>query len=542
MTPGKDNGFIKQAGILAIAGIICRMIGILYRSPLTGIIGDEGNGYYTSAYNIYTIILLVSSYSIPSAISREISIKLAVQEYKNAHRIFHCAIIYVIVIGGIASIFTFFGAGLLVGANSVRVLKIFAPTIFLSGLLGVLRGYFQAHNSMLQTSVSQIIEQLFNAVISIAAAYILMNSLSYSGTTSRAVSGASGSAVGTGSGVLAALIFMWLVYLHHVKALRQHELEDKSSRLMSYGRIFRNIFRNVTPMLFSTFIYNFSTSLNQTIYTGICSGLKGRREEEIATSYGIFAGKAVIIANIPIAISSAMSAAIIPSISATYIHSNLAETNKKVDTAIHATMLIAIPAAVGLGVLSLPVVQLLFPQRVSMNQASDLLRCLSVSVIFYSLSTLTNAVLQAIGKPVLPVLHAFGSLLVQTALLVILMLNTTLNLYSLCIAAIVYSFLMCILNGIAVRKHLGYRYRLKRNLFIPLAASAVMGICAGAIYRLLYSACNSNAISLLLTVCLASILYFIMIIRLGGLNQEELSAFPYGNKIIRLAKAIKILR
>ena len=130
----KSGNFVRQAGLLAMAGIIVRIIGILYRSPLTGIIGDEGNGYYSSAYNIYTIILLISSYSIPSAISKVIAQRLALREYRNAHRIFHCAILYVVIVGGIASLFTFFGAGLLVEENCKAVLRVFAPTIFLSGL------------------------------------------------------------------------------------------------------------------------------------------------------------------------------------------------------------------------------------------------------------------------------------------------------------------------------------------------------------------------------------------------------------------------
>ena len=169
----KNDGFIMQAGILAMAGIICRIIGILYRSPLAAVIGDEGNGYYGSAFNIYTIILLISSYSIPSAISKVIAGKLALKEYRNAQRIFHCAFIYVIVVGGAASLFAFIAAGipgLLVEENAADVLRIFAPTIFFSGLLGVLRGYFQAHKTMVQTSISQILEQIINAVISILAA------------------------------------------------------------------------------------------------------------------------------------------------------------------------------------------------------------------------------------------------------------------------------------------------------------------------------------------------------------------------------------
>ena len=110
----KSGNFVRQAGILAMAGIIVRIIGILYRSPLTGIIGDEGNGYYSSAYNIYTIILLISSYSIPSAISKVIAQKLSLKEYRNAHRIFMCSLYYVLAVGLIAGLFLFFAAGLFV--------------------------------------------------------------------------------------------------------------------------------------------------------------------------------------------------------------------------------------------------------------------------------------------------------------------------------------------------------------------------------------------------------------------------------------------
>ncbi len=141
---GEGSSFVKQAGILAAAGIICRIIGLLYRSPLTGIIGETGNGYYAPAYRYYQMILLISSYSIPSAVSKVISQRLATHQYKNAQRIFHCSIIYVVVVGGIASLFAFFGADFLIPGRAAMVLRTLAPTIFFSGLLGVLRGYFQA--------------------------------------------------------------------------------------------------------------------------------------------------------------------------------------------------------------------------------------------------------------------------------------------------------------------------------------------------------------------------------------------------------------
>ncbi|MBP3278220.1 MAG: oligosaccharide flippase family protein, partial [Butyrivibrio sp.] len=266
---GVDNskkGLFVQAGILAIAGIISRIIGLLYGSPLAAIIGDEGNGYYAAAYAVYTIVLLVSSYSIPSAMSKIISGKLAVKEYRNAHRIFRCALIYVAVVGGVGSLVLFFAAPVFVTGRSATVLKFFAPTIFLFGFLGVLRGYFQAHRTMIPTSLSQLIEQIFNAIVSIGGALILTRIAGDEDPVKRAVYGAIGSAVGTGSGVLVALIFMFLVYRYNRPRVKE-SLEKDTHEDMANGEIIRMIFLIVTPFILSTCIYNLSTFLNSTLFS-----------------------------------------------------------------------------------------------------------------------------------------------------------------------------------------------------------------------------------------------------------------------------------
>mgnify|MGYP000862956877 FL=1 len=537
----KSDSFIKQAGILAIAGIICRIIGILYRSPLTGIIGDEGNGYYSVAYNIYTIILLVSSYSIPSAISKVIAQKLAMKEYKNAQRIFHCSIIYVVVVGGLASLFTYFGAGILVQPNSVGVLKVFAPTIFISGLLGVLRGYFQAHRTMVPTSISQIIEQIMNAVISILAAYLLMQTVAESDSTTQAIYGATGSAIGTGAGVMIAFVFMLLVYLVNKKVIYKRLEGDKHSSVASYSEIMLNILLTVTPFILSTFIYNSTTSLNQTIYSKILINLKGMDEVTVTTQYGIFAGKSVVIANIPIAIASAISAAVIPSIAGTYIQGDIVGTNQKVDKAVHTTMIIAIPAAVGLAALSIPIVRLLFPQKESLLQAAGLLSVLSITVVFYSLSTLSNAVLQGIGKVNMPVINASISLVIQTVFLVVILLTTNMNLYGLAAASIIYSFLMCLFNGISIHKSLGYKQNMMKCYFIPLLSSLIMGAVAGLVYMGLFSLIRRNAISLFAAIFCGALLYFVLMIKLRGISKSEIESLPKGKLIVKVMKKMRIL-
>lgn len=537
----KNDGFIMQAGILAMAGIICRIIGILYRSPLAAVIGDEGNGYYGSAYNIYAIILLISSYSIPSAISKVIAGKLALKEYKNAQRIFHCAFIYVIIVGGIASLFTFFAAGILVEENAVIVLRVFAPTIFFSGLLGVLRGYFQAHKTMVQTSFSQILEQILNAIISILAAYLLKQAVIDKDLTTQAIYGAMGSALGTGAGVLIALAFMWLVYGLNREYISKRMKRDRSRNVLSYPEIFKIIFSLVTPFILSTFIYNFSTSLDETIYRKILKLVKDVDVTQIAVWYGVYSGKAVVISNIPIAIASAMSAAMIPSISGKFATGDMKGTRAKVHTAILTTMLIAIPAAVGIGVLAKPVVSFLFPGQTSLDLAADLLRVLSVTVIFYSLSTLTNAVLQGIGRVNIPVINASAALIIQTIVLVPCLWFTNLNLYSLAIATIVYSLTMCILNGTAVKKYLNYKQDVVKIFILPLGASIVMGAAAYGVYNGIYTLIKSNMISLILAIIVGAAVYGILVLKMGVLNRNDMLAMPKGSKLVRILEKLHLV-
>lgn len=537
----KSDGFIMQAGILAMAGIICRIIGILYRSPLAAIIGDEGNGYYGSAYNIYTIILLISSYSIPAAISKVIAGKLALKQYKNAQRIFYCAFIYVIVVGGVASLFAFFGARFLVEQKAVMVLRIFSPTIFVSGLLGVLRGYFQAHKTMVQTSISQILEQILNAVISIMAAYLLKQLVIDKDASTQAVYGAMGSALGTGAGVLIALAFMVLMYGINKKEIRERIAKDDHKDVLSYKEIFGIIFALVTPFILSTFIYNFSTSLDETIYRKILKLVKHVDVSQIAVWYGVYSGKAVVISNIPIAISSAMSAAMIPSVSGKFATGDIGGTKGKVHTAILTTMLIAIPSAVGIFVLAEPVVRFLFPGQTNIALAGSLLRALSITVIFYSLSTLTNAVLQGIGKVTAPVYHAAIALAAQTVVLVPCLLFTNLNLYSIAIATIVYSLLMCVLNQLAVRKYLGYRQNIKKIFVLPMIASVIMGVCAYFVYQGMHKISGSNLISLIIAIIIAACVYGVLVLRLGVLTKEDIEAMPKGKKLAKLLKKLHFI-
>ena len=536
----EKNDFVKQAGILALGGIICRMIGILYKRPLSLLIGKEGIGYFTLANNVYLMILLVASYSIPTALSKEIAKSLGKEEYCNVQRIFNCAIFYVVIVGGGASLFAYFGAPFLAEQNSVLVLKVFAPTIFLSGLVGVLRGYFQGHGSLMQTSVSQILEQILNAIISIVAAYFLMEAVAKD-NTSQAIFGAVGSAVGTGAGVFLAFIFMVLMYILNRKDRIQKSMLCTDQKVEPYSKLFKNIFFTITPFILCTAIYNLNTIMNQTIYMKVLMYGKGLTEEMVSSLYGIFAGQAVVIANIPIALASAMSAAIIPVIASNFTLGMTKETNEQIDLAIKTTMLIAIPAAIGIAVLALPIVQLLFPLKDTMTQAAHILQNLSISIIFYSLSTLTNTVLQGIGKINIPVMNAFFALVIQTIVLVISLAIFGWNLNVLVLASIVNAFMICLLNQVAVKRILNYHLKWKENFVIPLICGSIMGGMTKIIYYVINLVSASNLLSVIVSIPLAIAIYFICIIKFGGIGKRVLLSFPKGDVIVSIATKLNLL-
>ena len=544
------NNFIMQAGILAVAGIISRIIGLLYRGPLQSVIGNLGLGYYQSAYNYYTIILLISSYSIPSAISKAIAQKLGEKEYRNAHRLFHGAMIYVLVVGGIASLFLFFGAGLFLDGGAATVLRIFAPTIFVYGILGVLRGYFQAHKSMAQTSVSQILEQIANAVVSVGAAYLLIHIFMGSmeipedqaGQVTRATYGAVGSALGTGMGVAVALLFMAGIYGLNRGIILRRVQRDTHPYVDSYGQIFKTITMVVTPFILSTAIYNLSSTVNNSIYTKWYPDIRKLDTVAIFEKYGIFSGQALTISNIPIAFASAMAAAMLPTVAQLVAAKDKAGAREKVALAVKVTMLISIPCAVGLFVLARPVTALLFTNTAESEElATKLLMALAPSVIFYALSTLNSQILQGIGRLNAPIIHAATALGIQSVAAVALLFLTNLDLYSIAIANTLYSGIMCVLNQYTVRKALGYRQEIKRTFVIPLIASLFMGAAAWAVYEGLFLLTNSKRISVIPAILVGAVVYFAFLLLLKGVTEKELRGFPKGYLLVKAAKKCRLL-
>ena len=534
-----ESGFLIQGSILAIASIISRIIGLLYRGPLQSVIGNLGLGYYQSAYNYYTIILLISSYSIPSAISKAIAQKLGEKEYRNAHRLFHGAMIYVLVVGGIASLFLFFGAGLFVSGAAVTVLRTFAPTIFVYGILGVLRGYFQAHKSMAQTSVSQILEQIANAIVSILAAWLLIKKFAVDEET-HAIYGAAGGAMGTGAGVLTGLAFMLIVYAANRKSIHKKIARDKHTQEESMVGVMKIIFLMVTPIIFNTFVYNASSYLDSKIFSDILN-MKGIAAKVVSGQWGEYSNYYITLINIPLALSSATSSAMMPEIATRFIKNEYKEANEKINEGIQLTMFLCIPAAVGLAVLAFPITKVLFPSSGTLS--GQLLLAGSITVIFSALSTITNGVLQAIGKARIPLRNSAISLVLNVITVAVCSFAAPqMGVFSVLIASLVFAVAMCVLNAMSLKKYLGHKNDFVNGYGKPLAAAAGMGVVAWIVYYGLHLLVPIRIVCLGVSVILAALVYLILYVIVTKTTVEQMRRFPMGNYVVKVLRILKVFR
>ncbi|HIS25373.1 MAG TPA: polysaccharide biosynthesis protein [Candidatus Pullilachnospira intestinigallinarum] len=534
------NTFVKNASFLMIATLISRVIGLLYKSPLGVIVGNEGMGYYGFANNVYVILLLISSYSIPMAVSKVISERLALKQYRNAQKVFYGALIYGAVVGGLAALVAFFFGRYLLPANqpnALPALRILAPTIFLSAILGVLRGYFQAHDTMLPTSVSQVLEQIANAVVSVAAAWLLIASFATDEETT-AIWGAAGGTLGTGAGVAVGLLFMLFVYLLNRKTIRHQVARDRHPQEESYGQVFKIIILMVTPIIFNTFVYNASSYLDSILFSNIM-GHANMDARLISEQWGEYSNYYISLINIPLALSSATSSAMMPEISSLYATGSFEKANGKINEGIRLTMFLCIPAAVGLSVLAFPIVKTLFPE--SGELSGQLLAAGSVSVIFSALSTITNGVLQAIGKPKIPLRNAAISLVLNLAVVaVVTFLFPQAGIFSVLAATIVFALSMCFLNAMSLRKYLGHKNDFRNDYLKPLGAAAGMGVVAWIAYYGLHLLLPVRIVCLAVAILLAVPVYLILFVKITGVTEEQMRRFPMGSYVVKVLRPLKI--
>ena len=544
-----ETNVLVQGSILAIASMISRVIGLVYRIPLNGILGNHGMDYYGTAFEIYNVLLIISAYSLPLAVSKLVSARLSKGQRVNAYRMFKGALILALISGGTASLILYFGAptftSMLKTPLSVFALKVLAPTILVVAVLGVIRGFFQGLGTMMPSAVSQIVEQIMNAIVSVAAAFILFGYGSRIGAVLGnsedygAAYGAAGGTLGTNMGALFGLLFVGFLFLAYKPIFKRQMRRDKSKKRESYSEVFHVLLWTIVPVLMSTTIYNISGIIDQGIFKNIAT-LQGYKAKDISNWWGIFTGKYKTITNIPISIASAMAASCVPSLTAAFSIKDKKSVKRQINSSIRFIMVIAFPCAMGIGVLASPVMQLLFND--SSELAANMLRAGAISVVFYSMSTLSNGLLQGINRMKAPVRNAAIALVIHIAFLLLLLFGFRLNIYAVIYANAFFAFVMCVLNAISIKKYSGYRQEVIKTFLIPFLSSAVMGVVIFFVYKGIFYVFPHNKIVTLLVIGIGAAVYFVALLLMKGIDEEELLRFPKGHLLVKIAHQMHLLR
>ena len=541
----KNADFLKQGGILAIASLLVRIIGMVYRIPMSNILGEEGNGIYAVAFEIYDLILIISSYSLPLALSKIISAQQANHEHRNTGRTLSVALRFAIFSGGGFGLLLFLGAGVIERTiypeySGVQIpLRVLAPTIFIVALLGVYRGFFQGKRTMMPTAVSQIIEQIINAVVSVAASYLFMKW--NSDNLQQAAWGAAGGTLGTCLGAASALLLVLFVYWVYRPVQAKLERRDRSTNQVSSMQLFKILLLTILPIVLSQTVYNISGLIDYKLF-GSLSGVRGMDSYAIKSFVGVYSSKYRVLCSVPIAISTAIASSMIPSAVAAYTEKDVEQWKYNISSGIKFNMIIAIPCAFGFTVLGQPIVKMLFSSS-NYVLGGHMMTVGASAIVFYALSNVTGGALQSIDKMRLPVIHSAISLVLHIGIVTFFLTCTDIGVYALLIGNITFPIVVFVLNLRAIKRYVpSYRQEVTKTFLAPLSAAVWMAIAAVAVYGGLGLIIGSNLIRTMFAVFAAVFVYFVMFILLKGLTKEELFDFPMGRRIYLLARKMKLMK
>ncbi|MCL2170636.1 MAG: polysaccharide biosynthesis protein [Defluviitaleaceae bacterium] len=530
------HSFVRQAAILAAAGIFVRLLGFLYKLPLTDLIGDEGNAIYGVAFNIYNFFLLMSGAGLPAAISRLVAERRAIGRPDLAHRVFRVAFFLAAGIGAICTlIILFFGGSIAAALNSPRAylgMLTLAPTVFIVSMMAVVRGYFQGMQTAVPTAISQIVEQALNAVFSVVMAHVMWN-FAMNNAMDFVAYGAAGGTSGTGIGAMAGFVFIMGMYflrrpgfLGEIRraARKNRDFDDPEK---STGFVIRQILGTAFPIIAGTAVFSIVALIDTWMVIDglLAAGFDRARADAL---FGQIMGKFNPITNIPAAVSAAIAIAVIPAIAASHKLRQRRIVRAKIITAFRAGAIITAPMAFGLGILGPQIVAMLFPRH---PDGGTLFLVGFASIILLAISQIATGALQAIGKIYIPVFAAICGGIVKILCNRFLIPIESVNIYGAIIGTTACFAVAAAINCRALARHLRTKFRFFDILAKPLVASVVMALACYAFYHIAYQIYSHNTFATLIAIMVGAVTYGIVLLLLNGLSKEDLQMLPKGGKI-----------
>ena len=537
----KGGSFIKQAAILAAASLLVRFLGFVYRLPLTNMIGDEGNAIYAGGYYIYTFLLILSSAGLPAAISKLVSERIALKQYRNAHRVFQAALVISTTLG------TFFAvvmgltahqlADLIGIPDSYYSLLTLCPTLIIVAIMSVFRGYFQGMHTMVPTAISQIIEQVFNAFFSVYLAWVFLSVNVPEGMTENIPLASAGGTMGTGIGALAGLIVVIFAYslirpylLWRAKRCKQ-PYEESKKQLIS------KVLQTACPIIAGTAVFSITNLIDMSMVVNILQET-GFSATEANALYGQLSGKYVTLTTLPVTISTAIATAVLPSIAASVKLKEKKQVRRKMALTYRISMIISVPAAVGISALGPQIIQMLFPNA---SDGGMLLTVGGISIIFLALCQTSTGILQGIGHIKVPVVGAILGAIAKVILNATLIRIPSINVLGAVLSTTGCYLVAAVFDVIMLSRKTGTKFDFTGSFLKPVIGSIAMAAATIGSYNLFFALISSNTIATLLAICVAVAVYGLVMLLIRGIVEEDLQAVPGGGKLIRILKRLRLL-
>ncbi|MBE6910964.1 MAG: polysaccharide biosynthesis protein [Ruminococcaceae bacterium] len=527
----KEASFVKGALILAVSSVIVKVIGAVFRIPLTNLVGDYTMGLYSIAYRYYSILLTIATAGIPIAISKMISESRALGKTGETKKIFRTAIWLCVTIGLIGAVFLLFGSGALANAandsNAIPGIIALAPAVLFMAITAAFRGYFQGHGNMLPTGVTQIIEALSRLVFGLLLAWILLsNGYSESFVSAGIITGIT---MGTILTVLVMLMFSAM------KKKREGAITLQNDESRSNSDILKSLLGIAIPVTIGSLIMNLTSTIDMFLITNRLADI-GYVKEDTTSLYGIYENYALPIFNLIPSIIISLNVSVTPTISAAYAVKDTKKLHETLLSALRIVIIFTLPAAVGISILSEPILSVLFASKEAIGgvpTAAPVLSILSVASFFLCASSLTSTSMQAMGKPTIPLITMAIGAVVKIVANYILIAIPGVELMGAAIGTVLCYVVITVLNMIMLSKIVGFRPKFMQTYIRPLICCAIMG----AVVFFSYELCLlfvGNLISVAVSVFLGVVVYLVSMILLRGITKEDVMGLPKGEKIASL--------
>lgn len=528
MADKKPNSFFGGAAILAVGILVVKVISAVYKMPLVNILGSAGYADFTAAFNIFNILLMISTAGIPVAMSKMISGALEEKRINQAHKIFRVAFGFFLALGILCSLvmllFAKQFAALMNNNAAVWCIRVLAPSVALVCCLACFRGYAQGHRNMTPSSVSQIIEALFKLIVGLTLAWYLIRVLKKPDSV-----GAAGAIVGVTISELAAVLYMaWDFW-----KTRTSETYIASDRPENSYNILRTCLTLAIPISLTSASTSIITAVDNSLVMGRLQNALKLTEEAARSLMGNYTGVQTVY-QIPPALMVAITASVIPAVTVCFTKRDRSGAARIVGSSLKTAALIAIPSGVGMIVLGTPITKLLF-HSLDAEIAGPILSILGVANIFVCMMLVCNSVMQSHGILNVPIVTMLIGGVIMVLFDFFVVAIPSVNIYGSPIGTCICYGTTCVLDLIVVRRIVP-RCPSFFSLFAkPVIASVVMGGAAWATYGLLNGVVG-NTVATLAAVLIAVVVYAVLIVALKTLTRDDLSLMPKGDKIARLLR------